>query len=288
MNSATENIALILDFDDTLAPDSTSALLEDHDITPDDFWLKDVKRLVVSGYDPTLAYLQSILRYIGSGKPLGNLSNRDLREFGNRMNKRVYPHLPTFFKDLRRITESYENINIDFFIVSGGLAEIIRGVKVINENFKAVYACELSGDTSSGPLKYIKRAVTFTEKTRYLFEINKGIAPRESASNPYLVNRNVDLAKRPIPFQNMIFVGDGLTDIPCFSLVNHFQGTTFGVFNPKEEKSAKQALQELLKTGRVVSAHAPKYRKNDELGALLRSAVATICSKIGLKREEAK
>lgn len=286
MNGAPANIALIFDFDDTLAPDSTSALLEERGMIPDDFWLNDVKKLVVSGYDPTLAYLQSILKNIGSGKPLGNLNNSDLTHFGNKMNKRIFPHLPTFFRDVRRIVEKYENINIDFFIVSGGLGEIIRGIKVINENFKAIYGCELSGDTRSGNLKYIKRAITFTEKTRYLFEINKGIDPTASTSNPYLVNKNVDPTKRRVPFPNMIYVGDGLTDIPCFSLVKHFQGTTFGVFNPKEEKSSKQALQELLKTERVVSAHAPKYGKNDELGALLRSAVATICSRIGLNRQE--
>ncbi len=134
----------------------------------------------------------------------------------------------------------------------------------------------------------MKRCVTFTEKTRFLFEINKGLDPRKTHRNPFLVNRDIPTEKRRVPFKNMIYIGDGLTDIPCFSLVKKQGGTAFGVFNPGEKKSAKRALLEFLKPDRVISMHAPRYRAKDELGSLLRAAVATRCSKISLEHREAE
>lgn len=97
--------------------------------------------------------------------------------------------------------------------------------------------------------------------------------------NPNLVNQLVPEESRRVPFENIIYVGDGLTDVPCFSLVEKNRGTPFGVFQAGQE-SAKQAFQKLLATRRVVSMHHPDYRPDAELGALLRAAVSSVCSKI--------
>lgn len=82
----------------------------------------------------------------------------------------------------------------------------------------------------------------------------------------------------------MIYIGDGLTDIPCFSLIGDRGGTVFGVFQ-KGQESAKQAFQLFLQTKRVRSVHHPDYQGDAELGALLRAAVATACSNMVLKSE---
>src|SRR5947207_893032 len=142
-------------------------------------------------------------------------------------------------------------------------------------------------DPTLAYLQLIKRCVTFTEKTRYLFEINKGLTAAETGREPYLVNKDVSEPKRRIPFKNMIFVGDGLTDIPCFSLIKKSGGTPFGVFEPGKVSSARRAFLDFLKTDRVISCHAAKYRKNDELGSLLRSAVLTRCAQIDVERQAA-
>jgi hypothetical protein len=144
------------------------------------------------------------------------------------------------------------------------------------------------GADDSGVLKRIKRAITFTEKTRYLFEINKGITPRDTATNQYLVNRYVRDDARRIPFRNIIYVGDGLTDIPCFSLVQKSGGTAFGIFKPAVASSAKRAFLEFVKTDRVVSTHSPKFGAEDDLGSLLRAAVATTASQITIRRGQAE
>jgi hypothetical protein len=185
------------------------------------------------------------------------------------------------------VKAKFKNIEVEFYIVSGGLQAILDGSEIVRKYFTAAYGCQLGGDTEDGVLKYIKRSITFTEKTRYLFEINKGVDSEASRSNPYLVNLAVPESSRRIPFANFIYVGDGMTDIPCFSLVQKMGGIAFGIFDPLNEGKAKQALEEFLKPGRVVSVHAPKYGPDNELGSMLRAAVVTRCAAIQLQRNTA-
>lgn len=283
-----QTLALIFDFDDTLVPDSTTSLLIKYGIDPNVFWEKDVKALVTSGFDTSLAYLRLLLENVGEGKPFGLLSSNDLQAFGASLDKAFYPGLRTMLRDLKKeVANEYKGIDIEFYIISGGLQAVIDGSKIVQQNFHGVYACQLAED-ATGVLRYIKRCVTFTEKTRYLFEINKGLRPDQTINNPYLVNRDIPAANRRIPFQNMIYVGDGLTDIPCFSLLKKEGGLGFGVFDPGKKSSAKKALLDFLKTGRVISMHAPKYRGADELGSLLRAAVSSRCAAIKVAEAQAE
>ena len=188
---------------------------------------------------------------------------------------------------MRAIVKKHRNISIEFYIISGGLQEMMQGSAIVRKHFTAVYGSQLDEDPDSGALQYIKRCVTFTEKTRYLFKINKGLDPAQTAKNPYLVNKEVPDSEHAIPIANMIYVGDGLTDVPCFSVVQKNKGLAFGVFDPTEEKSAKKALSEFLKPKRVIGTHAPRYQKHDELGALLRAAVTNRCIEISLGRSQA-
>jgi hypothetical protein len=85
----------------------------------------------------------------------------------------------------------------------------------------------------------------------------------------------------------MIYLGDGFTDVPCFSLLDHFKGRAFGVFDPKREDAPKKAWEKLLAPKRVSSMNAPKYRKNDELGSLLRAVVKSLCLDLDAKTRSA-
>jgi hypothetical protein len=284
---STDIIALVFDFDDTLAPDSTTKFLRHHKINTTTFWQKDVKNLVERGFDQPTAYLRLILDQVNPRGKLRGLTNASLRQFGGSLDTDFYPGLPKFFDEMRtQVVRDSKQIQIEFYIISGGLCEMIRGSKIVQKYFNGVYGCHLSGDTEDGPLKYIKRSVTFTEKTRYLFEVNKGLKQEDTWRNPILVNQSIPPEERRIPFRNMIYVGDGLTDIPCFSLLKVNQGLGFGVFNPKSDKNTKQALEEFLQTDRVVSMHSPDYRKRSELGSILRAAVASRCAQIQLERAQ--
>src|SRR5262249_31874256 len=165
-----------------------------------------------------LAWLNLLIRLIGRGKPLGELTHAELRAFGASHARKLYPGVPGLIRDLKREVDKHKNIRIEFFIISGGLQEVIEAVPLVAEHFRAVYASQLGSDARGVPTE-IKRCVTFTEKTRYLFEINKGLDPSKTKKNPYLVNEDVPEPNRKIPFKNTVYVGDGYTDIPCFSLI---------------------------------------------------------------------
>jgi phosphoserine phosphatase len=288
MSDIHATLAVIFDFDDTLVPDSTTKLLRTHGINPKTFWTKNVRALIRSGFDPSLAWLKLLLDNVGPDKPLGDLTKKSLHQFGATLDSDFYQGIPELFDDLRALVKKSKVGEIEFYIVSGGLQDVLEGSKTLRRYFSGIYACDLAEDDETGLVKHVKRCVTFTEKTKYLFEINKGIKPKQARSNPYLVNKNVDVEKRRIPFKNMVYVGDGLTDIPCFSLLKKLSGTAFGVFDPAQSKSAKRALVEFLKPDRVISVHAPRYGKDDELGSLLRAAVGARCAQLKVEAKQAE
>jgi phosphoglycolate phosphatase-like HAD superfamily hydrolase len=283
-------IAVIFDFDETLTDDSTSALLAKYGHDPKVFWGTTHDNLVKSGWDSTCAWLHLFLRFMDQGT-LPKLTSAALKEFGKTLTP--YPGLDTLFDDLDRLVKqentATEMFQAEFYIVSGGLQDVIEGFG-LRHKFKAVWGSQLASDIPNGPLKYVKRALTFTEKTKYLFEINKGLDQAEAAKNPYLVNRRIDEKDRRVPFENMIYVGDGLSDIPCFSLVERMsngKGRSVGVFRPGEAKSARRAWLELIVPRRVASAHAPFYNEDRELGSILRLAVSAGCANIKLEKGSA-
>jgi phosphoserine phosphatase len=282
--SAPQNIiAVVFDFDDTLTDDSTTKLLAHHEIDTDDFWKVKIKALVDDGWDPTLGYLKLILDNVGPDKPLGNLSNKKLREFGAALP--LYRGLPKLFSDLKKLTSHHPVSNpvIEFYIISGGIEEVIRGSKIAN-HVNGIWGCRFA--ETDGVISHIKNVITFTEKTRFLFEINKGIAD-PNRTNPYQVNQDVPASIRRIPLGNMIYVGDGLTDVPCFSLLNKAGGEGFGVFDPSRAGSPKKAWEQLAAPHRVTSLNAPKYGPRDELGALLRVAVQQMCMRLDVRAKTA-
>jgi hypothetical protein len=275
-------IALVFDFDDTLVPDSTTKLLDSRGVNPDSLWA-EARTLLAQGYDQPHAYLRLLLDMVGDGKPLGPLRNADLAEFGASLDGDYYPGLPGLFDDLRRLVADAVGVSIEFFIVSSGLEDVIRGSRIVQDYFSGVYGCLLAGDPSDGPLKYVRRAVTFTEKTRFLFEINKGLRDSDTVSNPFLVNQDVLPDSRPVPWENMLYVGDGLTDIPCFSLVEYMGGKAFGVLHADTE-SGKNRIAAMLGPRRARSLNSPRYGDTDDFGMILRQMVATTVSDIQYRR----
>ncbi len=277
-------IALVTDCDETVAPDTTTKFLKSRGVDTAKFWGDEVKKMLAAGWDPSLAYLENILANVGEGKPLGRLTNEDLRLFGATLDSSLYTGVAEIRADLQAVaTEISADIKVEWYVISGGMQVLVEACPILKANCAAIYGCEFEEDATTGLISRLKRCVTYTEKTRCLFEINKGVTPAQARANPYAVNRDVPKDKRRIPFNNMIYIGDGLTDIPSFSLVKEKGGNPFGIFNPEEERSALRALMEFMSTDRVLGMHAPRYGKTDELGSLLRATVRRIAMRI--KRE---
>ena len=279
--SAPQNIvAVIFDFDDTLTDESTTKLLEHYGIDPVTFWKTQNEVLInQQGWDPVPAYLKLILDNVGEERPFGTLRNNDMRAFGAKL--KFYPGVLRLFRSLRQNAEKHTASNpiIEFYVITSGLEEIVRGSKIAKE-LKGVWGCRFA-EGHNGMIQHIKNVVSFTEKTRFLFEINKGLS--DNRKKPYAVNENVEPGDRRIPFSNMIYVGDGLTDVPCFSLLKNMGGKSMGVFDPTKAGSPKRAWEKLVAPQRVMSIHSPKYGPNDDLGSFLRLAVNQICVELDLR-----
>lgn len=278
MSAPQNTIAVIFDFDDTLTDDSTTKLLETHGIDPVEFWQDQNNKRVKDGWNPTLSYLHLLLDNVGDGKHLGNLNNQALREFGATLE--FYEGIPAIFDDLRLQMEEHpiSHPSIEFYVVSGGLEEVIKGSKIANY-FTNIWGCQFAEE--KGVVKYVKQAISFTEKTKYLFEINKGF--NVQAPRPYAVNEFVAPENRRIPLENMIYLGDGLTDVPCFSLLALNRGISFGIFDPKKKDSPKKGWEQLVVPHRVNTLNSPKYGEQDDLGSLLRAAVTGICLRLDVR-----
>jgi hypothetical protein len=223
--------------------------------------------------------MKLMLDNTGDGKPLGTLTNKALSEFGASLD--FYPGIPELFAELHELVKRYEvsNPKIEFYIISGGIEEVIRGSNIA-PHFRGIWGSRFHEE--DGRIRGIKNALSFTEKTKYLFAINKGVQDR-IRDEPYVVNRKVEKQDRRIPLENMIYIGDGITDVPCFSLMKLFHGTAFGVFDPRKKGSAKKAWEQLVAPERVVSTHSPRYREDDDLGSMLRMAVTEICLRMERK-----
>jgi len=285
--TVTDIIAVVFDFDDTLMPDSTTKLLRSYNIKPEEFW-PTASGLLKEGYDQPSAYIRLLLENVGDGKPLGRLTNRALADFGATLDGDYYRGLPDFFDDLRaQVGSKFKNINIEYYIISGGLQAILQGNNIVAKYFSGIYACQLGESKETGIVSHIKRSVTFTEKTRYLFEINKGVKQADSDVNPFLVNEDIPSDKRRVPFKNIIYVGDGLTDIPCFSTVKIFGGQAFGIFDPANQENTKRAIEKFLVPRRVIGMYAPQFGPTDQLGSLLRMWVMKRATEIQVEREMA-
>ena len=139
-------IGVIFDFDDTLAPDSTTRLLDEYDIDTEEFWFRDFQNRVEAGYDPTVAYLSLLLEKTGADRSLGELTIDDLEAFGAELDEQLYSGLPELFDDIDAIVAEYEEVSVEYYIISEGLEPIIRGT-TIADRCDAIYGSRLDTDS---------------------------------------------------------------------------------------------------------------------------------------------
>jgi phosphoglycolate phosphatase-like HAD superfamily hydrolase len=241
-------IAIIFDFDITLSPEfQQQVIFDDWNVEASDFWKESVHN-IANGYDMEHGYLKTLIDY-GKRNPKYALNNQKLYEYGKKVN--LYQGLSrkeendSIFDDLEAILgkENYKshNITLEFYCISGGITEMIDASLTqhnIRHYFKEIFACRMDED-ENGKLTYIKETVGHTIKTQKLYMISKGVLP-SNGDNPALVNEVTKHYR--IPFNQMIFLGDGQTDIPVFSLINSMGGTSVAVY--REEKNSDGTINE--------------------------------------------
>jgi len=296
-------IACIWDFDKTLIPGYMQApLFRRHGVDESVFWAETnamLENYRKRGYNLSgeISYLNHILTYVLAGK-FGRLNNRLLREYGADLE--FYPGLPEFFNRSKSYVQDKaeyrkHEIQLEHYIVSTGLAEMIRGSNIA-EHVDGIWGCEfIESPLQPGFLKQrdmnigddaviaqIGMVIDNTTKTKALFEINKG-----TNKNPAIdVNSNVRPEDRRVPFQNMIYIADGPSDIPSFSVVKGGGGRTYGVYNPEHSGEFEQN-DRLLQSGRIHGYGPADYNASSSTARWLHMHINSICDRIVSDREQA-
>jgi hypothetical protein len=175
----------------------------------------------------------------------------------------------SWFDRINKYGKRY-NIKIEHYIISSGMKEIIDGTKIA-KYFKKIYACEYHYD-KDGLADWVSVAVNYTNKTQFVFRINKGAL---NVYDDYGVNRYMLHEERPIPYENMIYIGDGLTDVPCMKLVKSKGGFSVAVYDDKMIMKA----EELMFQNRVSFCAPADYSKYSELDKKIKGAIRDINKK---------
>jgi hypothetical protein len=296
-------IACVWDFDKTLIPEyMQSPLFRRYGIDEAGFW-NEVNHLAAHyrkrGHKLSgeIAYLNHLITYALAGK-MPKLNNKVLRECGADI--RFYPGIPEFFRHSKNFVTARDayrkhDIRLEHYIVSTGLAEMIQG-SAIAPHVDDVWACEFIENPlqpgfinqdelpidADAQIAQIALVIDNTTKTRALFEINKG-----TNKNPAIdVNATIAPEDRRIPFQNMIYIADGPSDIPSFSVVKKNGGKTYGVYNPARPDEFRQN-DSLRQSARIDHYGPADYTQGSSTAQWLKLHIESICDRIVADREAA-
>ena len=235
-------VALIYDFDGTLSPGNMQefGFIQAVGKTPAEFWTMSDKIAIGQDASNVLAYMKLMFDEArAKGIPL---RKEDFMSFGKDI--QLFEGVKEWFSLVNRYGEAH-GVHVEHYINSSGLKEIIEGCPIAKE-FKHIFAGSFIYD-EKGEAEWPGIAVDYTTKTQFLFKISKGIF---SSRDNKLVNSSMADDKKRVPFPNMIYFGDGETDVPCMKIVNMFGGHSVAVYDPQNEKKKRQALK-LKRQGRV-------------------------------------
>jgi 2-hydroxy-3-keto-5-methylthiopentenyl-1-phosphate phosphatase len=260
-------IAILYDFDKTLSTKDMQeySFIPNLGMKPEEFW-DEVGALTKSEkMDGILAYMYTMIKK--SKEKSKPIHRKEFVSLGKHI--QYYPGVEDWFGNINAIGEA-SGAKIEHYIISSGLKEVIEGSKIAKA-FKEIFACEFYYEENDVAI-WPKSIVNYTTKTQHLFRINKRVLDLSMDDE---LNKYTPEDERPIPFRNMIYIGDGLTDVPSMKLVKMNGGKSIAVY-PERDSSAKQTAFELLKASRVDFVLKANYKAGKEL----ETTVADIISKM--------
>ena len=263
-------LALIYDFDKTLSPKD---MQEFHYIKSlgykeaKDFWIECDDFAKKQNCDGILAYMYLM------AKKNPDLTKKQLINEGKYI--KLYKGVDTWFKRINEYGKKH-GIEVEHFIISSGLTDIILGTPIAKE-FKKIYACTYCYD-ENGKVLWPARVVNYTMKTQYLFRINKGVLQE---TNDEDLNRSTPENEKNIPLSNMVYFGDGSTDVPSMKVVQQNGGTTIAVFGHGASKKDKAVT--LYNDKRADFVVKADYSKGSKAEKIVEGIIDSLQAKIKLE-----
>lgn len=269
-------IAIMYDFDKTLCTKDMQdyGFIPSLDMQPSEFWQK--ANVFGSGaqMDGVLAYLYTMIEEC---KRKGiKLSREALIKHGKGIE--LYPGVKEWF-DRINLYGAAQGVQIEHYVISSGIKEIIEG-SGIAEKFTKIFACEFLYD-ENGCALWPKTAVNYTNKTQFVYRINKGVL---DISNDIDLNRSMPDDSKRVPFCNMIYIGDGLSDVPCMKMMKAYGGCAIAVY----QENNKSKVEELLLGDRVDFIFPADYRKEGRLDKTVHNLIKKMAINDELVKENAR
>lgn len=266
-------MAIAYDFDGTLADGNMQEhqFLPDIGMTPKDFWA-EVKQITREHQaDEVLVYMNLMLRKADASRV--PVRREDFKARGRQI--KLFDGVEEWFDRITAYGRS-KGVRVEHYLISSGNEEIFSGTPIASK-FTKVYASKFLFD-HNGIAAWPALAVNYTTKTQYLFRINKGA---HDLSDNAAVNKFVEKRDRPVPFENMVFIGDGATDIPCFRLIKEQGGLSVAVYKPGT-KGARSKADGYHADGRVHCAVPANYSEGGELDKIIKANIDAVASRATL------
>ncbi|MFC1780702.1 HAD family hydrolase [Planctomycetota bacterium] len=271
-------IAIVYDFDGTLTPQP----MQEYTVLPEigikkgkTFWDAVKKEALATEGEDIVTYMRLMIEM--SQQKHYPVTPDVLKSLAR--NIHYYPGVKSFFRRLNDYVKTQLDIDVELrhYIISAGLKEIILGSSIAGYFYK-VFASEYHYDEYNRAV-FPKVIVNDTLKTQFIFRINKG---KESLHEN--INLHMPVSLRPIPFQNILYIGDGLTDVPCMTVIRKNGGFAIAVFKPNDSKGLK-ICKELLRAERVDFIAEADYRSKKELDRLVKLLLDNIVEGIRYGKE---
>ena len=270
-------IALVYDFDGTLSPQPMQeyTVLPKIGVEPAEFWAMVNREARATESDPMLVYMRHILEALERVRV--DVKREDFAAMARAIE--YFPGVTTWFTRMNGYVRkrSRGQVKLAHYLISAGQKEILDGVS-IRRHFRRIYASEYHFN-HHGVATFPKILVTDTMKTQFLFRINKGLESLNESINEHLPE-----SQRAIPFQNIIYVGDGMTDVPSMAVTKKNGGHTVAVYNPKNA-GQRATCEKLLHAGRADFLAEADYRKSSKLSRRVELLLDAIVADIAYRRE---
>jgi len=280
--SEPKTTAIIYDFDGTLAADNLHehSLLPAINVTKPEFWAAVKKDAQDHDGDEILSYMRLTLEKAkkGGDHPIA-ITKEELKKHGQ--NAKLFRGVAPWFERINDHALA-RNLQLEHYIISSGLLEMIQGCPIAN-NFEFIFGSHYAYDPQTGEALWPAVAVNYTTKMQYLFRINKGV---NNHWDNETINRWIPMNERRIPFGRIIFIGDGVTDIPTMKTVQELGGTSVAVFDPgkwQHDQKIRDLAYQLIAEDRVHFVAPADYTETSQLDVTIKGVLGRIARDAGYR-----